>query len=223
MGGAITRYYQGDDADVRVALGGTLALADGRAVEEVEAEAAAFVAGERHPTLGRVYAACVYQPMIELLRHLEAHAFTCYIISGGGREFMRGISGSLYGIPRERVIGSTVAFAYEVRDGVGTIVQQSELDVLDDGPAKPVQIWSVAARRPIFAAGNSNGDVPMLQFTGGPSRPALRLLLLHDDADREFAYVAGAERALKTARAQGWTVLSMRDDWRQVLPDAMRC
>lgn len=219
LGGAITRHYQGDSSDVQTIVGGILALADGRAVEEVEAEAAAFVAQEQHPTLGRPYAACVYQPMLELLRYLEAHSFTCYIVSGGGREFMRGFAEQLYAIPRERVIGSTVAYAFELRDGVGTIVQRAELDVIDDGPAKPIQIWDVVGRRPILAAGNSNGDLPMLQYAGDVSLPALRLLLLHDDAAREFAYTAGAERALEQARADSWTIVSMRDDWRQVFPD----
>ena len=219
LGGAITRYYQGDDSDVQLVLGAILALADGRAVEEVEAEAAAFVARERHATLGRTYAAVVYQPMIELLRFLEGHRFTCYIVSGSGREFLRGIAEPLYCIPRERVIGSTVAYAFELRDGVGTIVQRGELDVVDDGPGKPIQIWDVVGRRPILAVGNSNGDLPMLQYAGGLSLPALRVLLLHDDAEREFAYTAGAERALEAARAESWTIISMRDDWRQVFPD----
>ncbi|NCC34024.1 MAG: HAD family hydrolase, partial [Chloroflexia bacterium] len=219
LGGAITRYYQGDDTDVKLVLGGILALADGRDVEEVEAEAAAFVTREHHPTLGRTYAAVVYQPMIELLRLLESHRFTCYIVSGSGREFLRGIAESLYAIPRERVIGSTVAYAYKVRDGVGMIVQQAELDVIDDGPGKPIQIWGIVGRRPILAVGNSNGDLAMLQYAGGSALPALRLLLLHDDAEREFAYTAGAEHALEAAHTQGWTVISMRDDWRQVFPD----
>lgn len=217
LGGAITRYYQGDDSDVQLVLGAILALADGRPVEEVEAEAAAFVASERHATLGRTYAAVIYQPMIELLRYLESHSFICYIVSGSGREFLRGIAEQLYGIPRERVIGSTVAYAFELRDGVGTIVQRGELDVVDDGPGKPIQIWDVVGRRPILAVGNSNGDLPMLQYAGGPA--ALRLLLLHDDAKREFAYTAGAERALEAARVEGWTIVSMRDDWRQVFPN----
>jgi phosphoserine phosphatase len=219
LGGAITRYYQGDDTDVQLLLGAILALADGRAVEEVEAEAAAFVAHERHPTLGRTYAEVIYQPMIELLRYLEAHSFSCYIISGSGREFLRGIAAQLYGLPRERVLGSAVAYAYELRDGVGTIVQQSELDVVNDGAGKPIQIWDAVGRRPILAAGNSNGDVPMLQYAGGTAAPSLRLLVLHDDAEREFAYVAGAERALDLARAQGWVMVSMCDDWHRVFPD----
>ena len=89
-------------------------------------------------------------------------------------------------------------------------------DVFDDGPAKPVRIWSRIGRRPILAFGNSNGDIQMLQFTGGKNRPALRLLLLHDDKAREFDYVSGAEKSLDLAKAQGWTVVSIKNDWKVV-------
>lgn len=220
LGEAVTRHYQGDDTDLKTLIGGVLTLSDDRAVEEVEAEAADFVNRERHPTLGRSYATCVYRPMLELLRFLEAHAFTCYIVSGGGREFIRGCSEALYGVQRERVLGSTVAYAYEERNGLGMILQQAALDVINDGPGKPIQIWDVIGRRPILAAGNANGDLPMLRFAGGPTLPALRLLIHHDDAEREFAYVAGAEQALAAARDQDWTIVSMRRDWRQVFPSA---
>jgi hypothetical protein len=98
----------------------------------------------------------------------------------------------------------------------GTIVYLAEPDVFDDGPAKPVRIWSRIGRRPTVAGGNSNGDLPMLRFAGGRSRPALRLLVLHDDPQREFAYTAGAERALEQAQAEGWTVVSIKDDWSTV-------
>jgi len=93
-------------------------------------------------------------------------------------------------------------------------------DVFDDGPVKPVRIWSRIGRRPIAAGGNSNGDVPMLRFAGGKGRPALRLLVLHDDPEREFDYVKGAETALEQARADGWTVVSIKDDWVMVFADA---
>ena len=117
-------------------------------------------------------------------------------VSGGGRDFMRGFSRELYGIPRERVIGSTVAYRYVDRDVGGEIVQKAELDVIDDGPGKPIQIWNVIGRRPILAAGNSNGDIEMLKFAQGSDKPHLNLLLLHDDQEREFAYERGAENAL---------------------------
>ena len=89
-------------------------------------------------------------------------------------------------------------------------------DVFDDGPVKPVRIWSRIGRRPVLAAGNSNGDIPMLRFAGGPSRPGLGLLVLHDDPEREFDYTSGAEQALEQARSNGWTVVSVNDDWAAV-------
>jgi hypothetical protein len=96
------------------------------------------------------------------------------------------------------------------------LVYQAVPDVFDDGPVKPVRIWSRLGQRPILAFGNSNGDLQMLQFAGGGDRPAMRLLLHHDDKEREFAYTSGAERVLGEASAKGWTVVSMRDDWKRV-------
>ena len=218
FGAAMTKHYQGDDGDLRVLLGGVLALSDGQVVEEVEAAAQAFVEHERHPTLGLAYRDCIYQPMLELLRYLEANGFINYIVSGGGRDFMRGFAQDLYGVPRERVIGSTVAYRYVEGEDGGAIVQRADLDVINDGPDKAVQIWNVSGRRPILAAGNSNGDLAMLRFAGGATLPALRLLVVHDDADREFAYTAGAEQAMAAVQAHGWTAISMRDDWRAVFP-----
>ncbi len=217
LGGVVTKHYQGDDSDLHLLLGGILRIADGQKVEEIESAAKDFIENQRHPTLGMIYRDCVYQPMLELLRYLEANGFTNYIVSGGGRDFMRGFAQDLYGIPRERVIGSTLAYQYVEDDG-GTILQRAELDAIDDGPGKPIQIWNVIGRRPILAAGNSNGDLPMLTFTGGPSFPALRLLIVHDDGEREFDYIAGAENILSTAQSQSWTTISMKDDWEQVFP-----
>ena len=150
--------------------------------------------------------------MVELLRYLEANGFTNYIVSGGGRDFMRPITGPMYGIPPERVVGSSVGLDY--RDGHLYTTAQPEF--LDDGPIKPVRIWSRIGRRPILAAGNSNGDIEMLEFTGGQGTPSLRLLVLHDDAEREFDYVAGAEKSLEQAAAEAWTVVSMKNDWSAV-------
>lgn len=220
LGGVITKHYQGDDADLHVALRGLLRLSHDRVVEEVEAEAREFINTTVHPTLGRLYRQCVFQPMLELLRYLDAQGFISYIVSGGGRDFMRGFAEDLYGVPRQRVIGSTVAYGYAEDDrGQGVIMQKAELDMIDDGPGKPIQIWNVAGRRPIFAAGNSNGDLPMLRFAGGPALPAFRLLILHDDATREFAYVGGAEKALDESQSRGWSIVSMKQDWNCVFPD----
>jgi phosphoglycolate phosphatase-like HAD superfamily hydrolase len=218
LGGVITKHYQGDDRELQVLLAGILSLSEGQPVEQVEAAARDFIERERHPTLDRLYRACIYQPMLELLRYLEAQGFTNYIVSGGGRDFMRGFAQNLYGIPRERVLGSTVAYRFVESDDGGQIVQQAQLDMVDDGPGKPVQIWNVIGRRPVLAAGNSNGDLEMLAFTGGPALPALRLLVVHDDPDREFDYTAGAERAIEAAQTQGWTTVSIQRDWKQVFP-----
>jgi phosphoserine phosphatase len=220
LGDVITKHYAGDDSDVKVLLGGILQAYAGMDVEDYQDAAHRFLHAGRHPTLGRPFAECGYLPMIELLGYLEANGFTTYIASGGDRDFMRPVTQAVYGIPSERVIGSSNALRYTPDDQGGSIIYLSEPDVFDDGPVKPVRIWSRVGRRPILAAGNSNGDIPMLQFAGGPSRPGLRLLVLHDDPEREFDYTAGAERSLEQAAAQGWTVVSIRRDWATVFGEA---
>ena len=168
------------------------------------------------PTLGRAYHECGFAPMIELLQYLEANGFTNYIASGGDRDFMRPVTEEIYGIPPERVVGSSNALRYLDDEHGGSVAYAADPDVFDDGPVKPVRIWSRIGRRPILAGGNSNGDVPMLRYTGGKGRPALRLLVLHDDAEREFDYTAGAEQSLEEAAKHGWTVVSVKNDWSTV-------
>jgi phosphoserine phosphatase len=216
LGQVITKHYHGDDRELPVLAAGILQAFADITVEDFEAQADTFLRGAQHPTLGRGYLACSYRPMVELLEHLEANGFANYIASGGGRDFMRPISQELYGVPRQRVIGSSTSLAYEQDEHGGRIVRKPELDVLDDGPAKPVRIWSRVGRRPLLAAGNSNGDLPMLQFAERAGRPGLRLLVLHDDPAREFDYTTGAEQALRVARTNGWTVVSINDDWATV-------
>jgi FMN phosphatase YigB (HAD superfamily) len=219
LGQVVTRHYQGDDRELPVLAAGILQAFADITVEDFEAQAEAFLRGARHPTLGRGYLACAYVPMVELLGYLGANGFATYIASGGGRDFMRPVSQELYGVPRERVIGSSTTLVWEPDEDGGRIVRKPEADVLDDGPAKPVRIWSRVGRRPLVAAGNSNGDLPMLQFTGQPGRPGLRLLVLHDDPAREFDYTTGAEQALQVARGSGWTAVSINDDWTTVFDD----
>ena len=219
LGEVITKHYHGDDSDVKVLIGGVLQAFAGMDVQDYQAAAHRFLHQGRHPTLDRAFHECGYRPMIELLQYLEANGFTSYIASGGDRDFMRPVTQRIYGIPSERVIGSTNALRYEPNEQGGSIVYLAEPDYFDDGPTKPVRIWSRVGRRPILAGGNSNGDLPMLEFAGGPGRPGLRLLVLHDDPEREFDYVAGAERSLERAKAQGWTVVSIRRDWATVFDD----
>ncbi len=158
--------------------------------------------------------------MVELLRYLEARGFTTYIASGGDRDFMRPVTGDIYGIPPERVIGSSMGLHYREGERGAEVVYLSEMDVFDDGPMKPVRIWSRIGRRPVVAGDNSNGDIPMLRYAGDPSHPALRLLVLHDDGQREFGYTAGAEKSLQLAGEHGWTVVSVKNDWGTVFADA---
>jgi phosphoserine phosphatase len=218
LGAAITKHYHGDDADVKVLMGSILRAFAGMSVEDYAAAADAFLRG-RHQTVARSFRECGYVPMIELLRYLEAHGFTTYIASGGDRDFMRPVTEEIYGVPAERVIGSSNALRYQHDESGGSVVYLAEADVFDDGDTKPVRIWSRVGRRPVLAGGNSNGDIPMLHYAGGPSRNALRLLVLHDDAEREFDYTAGAEQSLERADTEGWTVVSIKDDWASVFAD----
>src|SRR4051812_5537033 len=212
----MTQHYAGDDSNVKTLAGGVLAAFAGVSVEDFEARADAFLRATQHPTLGRGYLECAYAPMVELLALLASNGFTNYIVSGGGRDFMRPISQELYGISRERVIGSATALAYRSDDRGGTITHTPALDYLDDGAEKPIRIWSRTGRRPLLAAGNTNGDVAMLNFTQHADKPSLRLLVLHDDGEREFDYAVGAEQALEQAGRHRWTTVSVRDDWATV-------
>ncbi|HXB65743.1 MAG TPA: HAD family hydrolase [Solirubrobacteraceae bacterium] len=221
LGAAITKHYHGDDADVKVLMGGIVAAFAGMTVDDYAAAAEMFMRGQ-HPTIGRGFRECGYLPMIELLRYLEANGFATYIASGGDRDFMRPVTEEIYGIPAERVIGSSNALRYQEDESGGSLVYLAEPDVFDDGPIKPVRIWSRVGRHPILAGGNSNGDIPMLHYTGGPSRRGLRLLVLHDDPEREFDYTAGAERSLRRADDEDWTVISIKNDWAAVFADIGR-
>jgi hypothetical protein len=212
----ITKHYGGDDSDLPALAKGVLSAFEGLTTEEFAGRVAAFFRTESHPTLKRLYRDCGYAPMVELLRFLEAHGFTNYIVSGGGRDFIRVIASDIYGIPQDRVIGSSAAIAFREQGDGGDLLMQAKLDVFDDKAVKPARIWSRIGKRPILAAGNSNGDIAMLQFANTPQRPALRLLVLHDDAAREFDYVAGAEKSLALAAQYGWTVVSMKNDWTTV-------
>jgi phosphoglycolate phosphatase-like HAD superfamily hydrolase len=213
LGQVLAEHYAGNDTNLPTLARGILAAFGGITVEEFESKSDAFLRTARHPTLDRGYLECAYLPMIELLDYLEANGFSNYIASGGGRDFMRPISQEVYGIPRDRVIGSATTFEYTSNAFGGALTHGAGLDYLDDGPQKPIRIWSRIGRRPVLAAGTSNGDIQMLEFTHHPDKPFLRLLVLHDDDQREFDYTTGAEQALETAGDSGFTVISMKNDW----------
>ena len=199
----------------------------GMTADAFDATVREWIAAARHPVTKRAYTDMVYQPMLELLEYLRANGFKTYIVSGGGVEFVRAWAESVYGIPPEQVVGSSIETRYEVRDGTPAIVRLPKIDFIDDKAGKPVGIHKFIGRRPIAAFGNSDGDFEMLEWVTSQSRPTLGVLVHHDDGQREFAYdrdshIGKLVRGLDEADARGWTVVSMQRDWKRVYPDPGR-
>jgi phosphoserine phosphatase len=218
LGGALDKHYAGDDSDLKIVIGALVGLTVETSVEDYARSVGEFYATARGLATQRPYSSSVYQPMIELLRYLEANGFTCYIVSGGDRDFMRPMSEDYYGIPPERVVGSALGLKYD--EDAGEVRYAASFSFMDDGPEKPVRIWSRVGRRPLFAAGNSNGDMQMLDFARRGTRPGFALLVHHDDDARgDTPYDAGAEKALAAASDRGYTVASVKTDWERVFPD----
>ena len=223
--------------DLKAALaGGDHALLEllmathaGMTDEEFEQIVQDWIATAKHPQTGKRFVDMTYQPMLEVLDYVRANGFKNFIVSGGGIEFMRAWTEQAYGIPPEQIIGSSVKTKYEVRDGKPVLLRLAEVNFNDDKAGKPVGINQHIGRRPIMAFGNSVGDQQMLEYTQGGSGPRFELLVLHDDATREFAY--GPARGLpdvklgyftpaleNQANKAGWTVVSMKNDWKRVFP-----
>jgi phosphoserine phosphatase len=180
-----------------------------------------WTATARHPRFNRLYTDCVYAPMVELLQYLRDKGFKTYIVSGGGVEFMRPWAEQVYGIPPEQVIGSSVKLKFEMRDGTPVLLKQPAIDFVDDKEGKPVGIERHIGRRPIFAFGNSDGDLQMLQWTAAGSGARFMGIVHHTDAEREWAYdrksaIGQLDKALDEATAKGWTVVDMKNDWSRV-------
>jgi phosphoglycolate phosphatase-like HAD superfamily hydrolase len=218
LGDAMVKHYHRDDADLGVLLAAVEPAFEGMSVEDFGAEVMTWLGTAAHPLLHRPYLSCAYVPMVELLRYLEANGFATYIASGGDRDFMRPFAERVYGLPPERVIGGALGLDFRSGEDDTELMYKSKMEFLDDGPEKPARIWSRIGRRPLVAGGNSNGDIPMLRFTRSRDRDGLRLLVLHDDAEREFDYRAGAEKALQRAADRSWTVVSIATDWSTVFP-----
>lgn len=210
--------------DVHELLGAVAQAHAGMTQAEFTVRARDWLATARHPERDRLYTEMVYAPMLELLAYLRAHEFQTWIVSGGGIDMIRAFSEDVYGIPPEQVVGSQLELAYEMTDDGPVIRRQPEIAFVDDGPGKPVGISRHIGRRPILAAGNSDGDLQMLQYTASGAGPSLALLVHHDDAAREWAYdrdssVGRLDAALGEAESRGWTVISMRNDWTRVFPE----
>jgi len=223
--------------DLKTALAGSdkailelfMATHTGMTTVEFEQTVKDWIATAKHPKTGKRYTEMVYQPMLELLAYLRANGFKNFIVSGGGIEFMRPWTEKVYGIPPEQVIGSSVMTKFEMRDGRPVLVRLPKLNFNDDKADKPVGINQHIGRRPIAAFGNSRGDKEMLEYTQGGSGARFELLVLHDDATREYAYgpalglpnpkLGAFTQALYDQAGQnGWTVVSMKYDWKTVFP-----
>jgi phosphoglycolate phosphatase-like HAD superfamily hydrolase len=183
-----------------------------------------WIATTRHPRFNRLYTELVYQPMLELLNFMRANGFKTFIVSGGGVEFMRVFTDHVYGIPPEQIVGSSGVVRFQLRpDGKPVLLKESKIEFVDDGPGKPVGINRFIGRRPIFAFGNSDGDQQMLEWTAAGSGARFMGLVHHTDAEREWAYdrksyVGRLDKALDEANAKGWTVTSMKTDWKRIFP-----
>jgi len=176
-----------------------------------------FLSTARHPRFDVTFEQMVYQPMVELIQTLHDHGFKVFLCSAGGMTFMRSVSEQVYGISKERVIGSNISFETKMTDDGPVVVRKPGLiEPIDDGPGKPINIELHIGRKPIFAAGNSDGDLHMLWLAQTGSYPSLSLLVHHDDADREYAYDTGSEKTLQMAPERDWTVVSMKKDWNNI-------
>jgi phosphoserine phosphatase len=177
----------------------------------------------RHPKTGRPYTEMIYQPMLELLAHLEARGYKTYIVSGGGIEFMRPWTERVYGIAPERVIGSSIKSKFETVDGTPKIIGLPQLQFIDDGSNKPIAIQERIGRRPVMAFGNSDGDREMLLWTTAGKGPRFGMLIRHTDDIREVAYgrhspIGHLEKALDMAPEKGWIVVDMKKEWKEIFP-----
>jgi hypothetical protein len=195
----------------------------GLTVGEFDRTVTDWLSTKRQPRFQRPYTDCVYQPMLEVLAFLRTNAFKTYIVSGGSLEFLRPWTLAVYGVPPEQVIGSTAVTKYEMRGGNPVLVRQPETEHLTDREEKAIAIQRVIGRRPIAAFGNSDGDLAMLTWTAAGSGRRFCLYVHHTDAKREWAYDRTAatgrlDKGLDVARANGWTVVDMQQDWKRVFP-----
>jgi hypothetical protein len=195
----------------------------GMTVTEFDAIVTEWIRTAKHPTKGRRYDELIYQPMLELLDYLRAHDFTVFIVSGGGIEFMRPWAYETYGIPPHQVVGSSIKTEYDYNDGNPVIRRLPEIDFIDDKEGKPLGINRHIGQKPVFAGGNSDGDLQMMRWTDSNDKKSFKLYIHHTDAEREWAYdrdshIGGFDKALDEAQEKGWTVVDMARDWKVIYP-----
>jgi haloacid dehalogenase-like hydrolase len=214
----------------KLRAGGMTALIDlvrlthaGITTGEFDALCRRWLASARHPRFARPYPAMVYQPMLELLGLLDRSGFSCWIFSGGGTDFMRTWAAEVYGLPPHRVIGSVGETEFRIGADGPELVKNAAIQVINDGPQKPSSIHRHVGQRPIVAAGNTDGDLAMLQWTAASPHRTLQLVVHHTDSEREYAYdrdpiLGSGTEQLHAAAEHGWTVIDMAADWSAVYP-----
>ena len=195
----------------------------GMTTDDFAAAVADWCDNAKHPRFQPPYTDLVFQPMLEVLNYLRANGFKTFIVSGGGVEFMRVFNERVYGIPPGQVIGSSGTLAFEMRDGRPVLVKQAKVEFIDDRDGKPKGIQRFIGRRPILAFGNSDGDLPMLQWTTAGAGARFTGIVHHTDAGREWAYdrkskIGTLDKAWDEANAKGWTVVDMKKDWKVIYP-----
>lgn len=200
-----------------------MATHSGMSSEEFEEEVRNWLATAKHPRFNQPYNALIYQPMLELLEYLRANDFKTFIVSGGGVDFMRVWTEDAYGIPPYQVVGSTIKTEFDYNNGQALIKKMPALDFIDDKEGKPVGINKFIGKRPIFASGNSDGDLQMLQYADSNDYQSFMLYLHHTDAEREWAYdrnshIGRLDKGLDEATAKGWTIIDMKNDWKTIYP-----
>lgn len=195
----------------------------GTTAEEFESSVKKWIATAQHPTKKKHYNELVFQPMLELINYLKANEFKVFIVSGGGIEFMRPWAEEVYGIPKDQIIGSSIKESFNYNNGNPSIKKIPELDFYDDKEGKPVAINKFIGRKPVFAAGNSDGDLQMLQYAASNKLKNFELYIHHTDSIREWSYdrkshIGTFDKGWDEANAKGWTVVDMKNDWKVIYP-----
>lgn len=210
---------QGEHAIVKLVL----TSHSGMSTEEFQEDVIEWASTAKHPSKGVSFTELVYQPMLELLDYLRENNFKTFIVSGGGIDFMRAIVQDVYGIPSEQIIGSMIKTTFEITDNGPVIIREPEIDFIDDKEGKPIAIQKIIGKKPIFCAGNSDGDLAMMQWTASNPEASFMLYVHHTDPVREWAYdstshIGRFKKGWHDALDNDWTIVSMKDDWKVIYP-----
>lgn len=177
----------------------------------------------RHPITKKKYTEMIFQPMLELMQYLRTNGFQTFIVSGGEISFMRAWAEKIYGISPQQVVGTVMKSKYLVKNDTPFIIRMPALSLMDDGPGKPIGIYEHIGKKPVFAAGNSDGDYQMLQWTSTNTQPHMEIIVHHTDSTREYAYdstshIGTLKKGIDDAPRYGWVLVDMKRDWNKIYP-----